>query len=481
MISASRSAFPCNFASDVLHEHPRAVLSFTDGVRSSGRLSELASGRSLSVDALAARVLAWAPTEPDETPYVGVHCHRVDVPTPPGHVPPTDAADAPRVLRRAMIAAIERSVRDARCVGVMTGGGLDSAGLLALVGEWARPRGIAVFAVALDFAGRGDDRPYLRMVEDHLRCEVIRVPPEAAGHRLTLTDGVDAAPLGWPMAAADIELMVQARKRGADCVLTGAGGDDLFDGEPTALAERARRGEWVSAFRSARRLRGFGRPRGRVLPWVVRPLMSRLVPAAIRMLRARRTRPGMIDWAGPRLRSYLDRTHERDLTELAEVLPQGTLATPGHRERMTLGVAWTRHQMQVASGVERADPFFDTELLATVTSFPPDWLLRGDVRRGLFRAALRDRLPAPLLEREDKADFEPALVRMTNAAGGLETLRDLASMEELVSFGLVDEARFRVAFDAFVARPEDGLAWADLWPPLCVERFLRCARASRSS
>jgi hypothetical protein len=130
-------------------------------------------------------------------------------------------------------------------------------------------------------------------------------------------------------------------------------------------------------------------------------------------------------------------------------------------------------QDEHAAGVDIWWPYLDLQLAAAVAALPADYLLFGDRWRGLLRASIRDLVPDSLREREDKASFEPALRRFIDAAGGLASLRPLASMRELASMGLIDPPAFAVAFERFVAAPEDGEAWASLWSPIAVEAFLR--------
>lgn len=449
------------------------------------RLKDVVKRRRPPLDtaALAARALGLPPTEPDETPYIGIRCRVVEPPVSshPGYGA-ADAASATKALRHALEACIERTLGDARCVAVMAGGGLDSAGLLALSCEWARNRGAKVFAVALDFAGRCDDRPYLRSLERALKVEVVRVRPEDGARHLAWTGGVDAAPLCWPSAPMEIEMMRRARERGADCVLMGVGGDELFDGEPQALAAMAGRGEVLQAIRAARRLRAFDEPASRSFAWVVRPLLRPFVPSSLRLRRARRRRASVPRWAGRALVRYLEAIHARDLRALERGLSRGgRFVDPMHAERYRAYLAWLRHHEEVVAGIERRDPFLDRGLIATVAGFEPEWLLSGGIRRGLFREALRDLLPADLLAREDKAFFEPAFIRMVAAAGGLEAWRDLASCDELAELEFVDVQQFRRAFEAFVAAPDEGLPWMTLWPALCVERFLRASRVKAAA
>jgi asparagine synthase (glutamine-hydrolysing) len=470
-------------ASSLEDEAARAhtAFSFRVGGRSSSRLAELVHPDSpLALEAIAARTLALPPTEPDETPYQGVSCQLHEpIARASRHAPARSASEAVATLRFSMEMAVERSLGDADRVAVMAGGGLDSAGLLALAVEWARPRGATVFAVALDYAAAGDDRPYMRILEAALGCEVLRVRPEEGAQHLGMT-GVDGAPFCWPSGPMEMEMMARARAHGAKRVLMGVGGDEIFDGQPQALAAVAGRGELRKAIRASRALRGFERPRSRTASWLLRPLVARHTPPAVRLALARRKRVWAPEWAGPSLREYLESIHVRDLEALAHNLGDGIIVDPKHAERHRANIAWLRHQEEIVAGIERHDPYLDRALVATIAGFQPEWLLEGAIRRGLFRAALRGLLPDALLEREDKAYFEPAFARMIAAAGGLESFRELASARELAELELVDPARFGEAFEAFVRAPDDGWSWMSIWPAICVEQFLRARRPTPS-
>lgn len=444
----------------------------------SDRLADIVATRSFELDAraLAARVLLLPPTHPGETPYRDVIA--VSVPAPVGAA----GRDAPRVatprdavaiVRRALDRALEHALQGVRRVAVMTGGGVDSSALLALAVERARRTGGTAFGVALDFGGPGDDRPHLAALEAHLGCEILRVRPEGAAHRIALVrSGVDAAPLTWPGGCMEIEMLARARANGAECALMGVGADELFDGNPRALAEIARRGDLAGALTAARRLEGFALPRSPSLTWVLRPLIAELLPTSIRAVRAYRTPARAPAWARPRLQAHAREWRDR---EIGRTLRKAR--TPRERfERLdsspTRGhLAWLRHQEQVASGLERRDPFLDPELVATVSALPPEWLLHCDARRGLFREAVRGLLPESLRLRMDKASFEPAFARFVAAAGNFEALRDLAAVPHLAALDLVDPRAFREAFDAFSRHPDDG--WTDVWPALAVEAFLQ--------
>ncbi len=440
-----------------------------------GRLAPLAVGAALDRRALVPWILWDVPNHVSETPYASIRVEvleeRSDVIA--AGVGPASVEDASNALRIAIRDAVARAMGTARRVAVLTGGGLDSSGILAMAVNVARERGGSAFAVALDYAADGDDRPHLRALEAQLGCEVLRVVPESASQRRALLDGVDGAPLNIPTAPMEIELMARARANGAEVILTGAGGDELFDGDPRSLSGWMRAGRVREAVRAARALRGFEWERRSLAGWLLRPLVAPYVPARIRMMNARRSKPYAPDWAGPALVAARAEARERSLEALAARLSQKMEPERTPTELYRVYLAWYRHQGECVSGITRRDPYVDRSLVRFVHRLPPQWLLRGDMRRGLFREAMRGVLPESLRLREDKAHGEPALLRWVESVGGIESFRPLATMDRLATLGLVDAAKFSAIFDAYVRAPRMNDFWATEWPALMVESFLR--------
>lgn len=454
-----------------------ASLVFRRGTASSTSLATLLDHETpLDPSVLASWVVGAPPNALERTPYRAVDVEHVTTPPRELRGGSPSHADAPAFVRRALVDAVDASLVGVRRVAVMTGGGLDSSVLLGLASQWAKRTGGSAFAISLDFESRGDDRPHLAALERHLACEVVRVKPEEAAHRIgLLASGADAVPICHPTIPMEVEMLARARARGAERVLCGAGADELFGGSPHALAELAWRGHPLRALRAARRLSGFARPKSRAWSWVARPLLGRALPTRLRAWReCRHLRHAPPPWAGPVTRSFVEQGRR-----LAGVHVRPPPRTERQRfaairdDPHRIVLAWGRQQEENAAGVDVWWPYLDLDLAAAVAALHPDYLIYGDRWRGLLRASVRDLVPDSLREREDKAYFEPALRRFIDAAGGLESLRPLATMRELALLGLVDPSAFAVAFERFVAAPEDGEAWMSLWAPLAVEAFLR--------
>lgn len=455
---------------------PTSVV-YRRGGKTATLLSDLADrGTEIDEHGLAALVVGWPTNRVSQTLYRGVDVELVTPPTREAREPKPTRTDAPAFLRQALERSVDVALAGVKRAAVLTGGGLDSAVLLGLAVDWAKRTGGSAFAVSLDFEGPGDDRPHLAALQRHLGCEVLRVTPEEAAPRMALlATGVDAAPVTSSTMPMEVEMLVRARAHGAERVLAGAGGDELFGGVPSSLAEMATRGRPLDAMRIARRLQGFHRPGSPAWTWVLRPLLGRWLPPGLRAWRGRRhAQLPTLSWAGPVVRSYLD--ERRRLAGEANRRPPRTAA-----ER--LRASWDEtHQVVVASGRQAEEhasgtdcwyPYLDRDLMAAVTSLDPELLLHGDRWRGLLRESARDLLPESLRERMDKAHFEPAMRRWMEAAGGLERLRPLASGRELARLGLVEPKPFAEAFDSFAADPSNPHCWVSMWSALAVEAFLR--------
>lgn len=464
---------------------PSTATGVFEFARSSGprsdRLAELIRAEDvIDLDVLASTLAMRSPPERGATVWRGIRATPRNAaeskPCLPRTPAPTDGARAARALRVELEAATARSLEGARRVAVMTGGGVDSSALLGLAVEWARGgAGRSAFAVALDFEGDGDDRPHLAALEAHLGCEVIRVRPEAAAANFAITRaGIDAMPVTWPGAQTIFETLHVAKRAGAERMLVGTGGDFLFDGSPFALARLVRRGRIVEALRSARAMKGFSfTPRSPAFSFVVRPLLARLVPLAMRRARFRK-KVSVPQWAGPRLRRFLVEDHHRyvDWSYLPRDTAEQRVAAAAEDLEIESAL-WDRHQQEVVSGLGRVDPYMDPALVGFMASLPPESLIHGAMRRGLFREAIRGLVPESLRMRTSKAGFEHCFVRAMNAAGGFHSLRHLASATALADAGLVEPRGFRRAFDELASKPIDSWGWGDVWPALMVESFLR--------
>ena len=422
---------------------------------------------------MAAYLYRNAPLDLGATFYLGVRNELLPAATRADDAPPSDVRpildekSAIDLVRTELRRAIATAIGPAKRVAVHASGGLDSSTLLALTLDLQRERGGSAFAIAIDFGGPGsDDQRHLRALQAYLGCEVVRIAPAAgASFADVLRNGVDAAPVLWPLATTQLAVLAAAKAHGADVTITGVGGDDFFDGSPSALASLALR-QPVRAWKAFAHLDGWGD-----VSWfdgLVRPTLKRLVPKRVRALRARR-RPSTPTWAGPVLRDVRTKLVARD-TERAlggDLSPLAQLESPVFRY-----FAWQVHQEQRTGLLERFDPILTHRVAFQVGRIAPHLLLAGNVRRGLLRAGMRSALPDSLLDRLDKSEFTVAFSELFASLGGVGAFREELDARMLRRLGIVEGGSFRDAATNALENPDDTAAYALPWAALAAEAFL---------
>jgi asparagine synthase (glutamine-hydrolysing) len=386
-----------------------------------------------------------------------------------------DVFEHARVLVEMLDAILARELRPFSAVAVQTGGGLDSAGVFALVSRLAKRAGSPRYtALAMDFAGPGDDRPHLRTLLEQTGADALRVSPGEVGPLPLCFFAQDAWPYTWPTCPVGEVLDRRARAWGADAMVTGFGGDFVLDGDLGGFADRARSGD-VGAILDAGGLQ---------VPWpssaldqvfrfVAKPLARPFAPASWVAYRHARARAASqtLRWAGPRLRPLL----EEPLNERAGGDDWLTaFATSYAMMEGADGVG----QTEAAWGTPYVTPYLDPRFIELVASLPPAHLFAGGRMRGLFRVAMEGLLPDSLRLRPDKASFEPMLDQMFAAAGGMDRFRALLQMEATADLGLVEPSRFREMFTRVVDRVPTARGWLEVWPMLAVEAFVQGSGAS---
>lgn len=392
-------------------------------------------------------------------------------------------------LRARILRSVRRVTQGRERVAVLAGGGVDSSGLLAVTLAHARGAGRPeVEAIALDFAGPGDDRPHMRSLADALGIVPVRISPVACAQAALGSLVLDGAPHMSGTGALDVSMARVARDRGANVMLTGVGGDDFFDGDFRVFAARALRGEFFSALDDARRLRAahwLAGPVARMNGLVVRPLTKAIAPqlaldawARVRTARLSASAP----WAGQMIRKFLEDRGQAD-AELGELR-----APTGESRFAALAVASymlersdARAQVEVASGCPRVEPFLDDDVAELLASIPPNLFFYGDRVRGLFRHAIRGLVPDTVRLRDDKAGFTVATLQMFDALGGAgRVLAGFAPCSALGELGLVEPTRARAAFEGVALDPIDPFVWVRLWPLIPAEAFARQVKECES-
>jgi asparagine synthase (glutamine-hydrolysing) len=377
-----------------------------------------------------------------------------DLPFPAEH-PAWSVNDAAEELRRLLKRAVERRLVADVPLGAFLSGGIDSSTVVALMAEIAGADRIKTYSIGFSDASF-DETSHARVVAQHLRTDhqeeridaarLIDVLPEVAGF------------LDEPLGDASIiptYLLCKFTRQHVTVALSGDGGDELFAGYPTFLADAP--------------ARAFDR-----LPHVARALAERaagLLPA--------RTGYFSLDF---KVRQFLRGgetpgpvRHQRWLSsflpeELDQVLLPEVRRAAGHplddvaaRAAVTSARDPRDHLMDFyakfylpgdvnvkvdraagAVGLEVRAPFLDTDLVTFACQLPPSLRLHGLTTKYILKTAMRGHLPDAILDRKKQGfgvpvarwmreDLAPA-VRETLAEGKLrrEGLLDPTAVGRLV-------------------------------------------------
>jgi asparagine synthase (glutamine-hydrolysing) len=363
---------------------------------------------------------------------------------------------------------------------LLLSGGLDSSVVAAL----AAPRAPALPAIAAAFAEPElDETTWARRVADDVGLALTTVaidrrePLDAAEAYLRAW----ALPLPVPGIVIEAPLIHAAAHLGADVVLDGQGGDELFGAAHYLIADRLRRLRPLAAWRLARRHPWIGADpplrhvwrmftgvgvHGALAPGLHERLRGRrpaerYAPAWLRPRFARLYRDTQDPWQwkrldGPRWWAYL-----------ADILTAG-------RERADLADYLRRRGRM--GGVEARSPLLDVRLVELALRIPPETNFDPVTSRPLVREALRGALPADVLARRDKRDFSALHHRAL--LDDLERLRRLLDVRHAAVGAYVDLPRLhRELLDHPPAVGAPGWRpWAvHVWNVATAEQWLRGA------
>ena len=353
---------------------------------------------------------------------------------------PADAADQ---LWRLLVTAVERRLMSDVPLGVFLSGGVDSSAILAAMAERVEPARIDAFTIGFDEPSF-DESPWARVAAAHVgvRHHVRTLRP---GDLVALLPEV-LDPLDEPLADASIVPTYALSKLAREHVtvaLGGDGGDELFAGYDTFVAERLARG-YLRLPRLARR--GVAALVGALPP---SPSKTSLQFRASRFVRG-------LD-ADPLARNQ--RWFGSFLPEEASALVRGggspdevyedlrALARPaGEQAALEL---WTGIYLpdDVLTKVDRASmrvslevraPLLDPDLASWAHALPYDLKLRGLSRKWILKRALEGRLPRALLRRS-KQGFGPPFGEWLRGPLRGELL-DLLAPSRVARAGLLDPA-----------------------------------------
>jgi len=361
-------------------------------------------------------------------------------------------------------------------LGVFLSGGIDSSAVLAAMASLVDPERIRTFAIGFQEASFDESGP-ARAVARHFGVDhseeilgkgrLLELLPEVLDH------------LDEPLADASIVptyALAKFARRHVTVALGGDGGDELFAGYDTFLADRiARPYLWV--------------------PGIVRRGVAGLVdlipPSSARMslqFRARRFVRGLDPdplrrnqrWFGsflPEEAAGLVRgagSAEAVYEDLARLEPPPGEQAPARALTSTFlpdAVLTKVDRASMAVSLEVRAPLLDPDLAAFACSLPFRYKLRGLTRKWILRRALRGRLPSSILRRGKQGFQTPNGAWLRGPLR--EEVRALLDPQRLARSDLLEPAAVGRLVDAHLSGEQD--LRKEVWALYVLERWLERA------
>ncbi|MFJ7999875.1 asparagine synthetase B family protein [Streptomyces sp. NPDC096310] len=365
-------------------------------------------------------------------------------------------------LRGLLEEATARRLPDAQAVAVLLSGGVDSSLVTALA---AKLHAHPVHTYSISF---GDELPnelgYSGLVATHCRTRhrVLSVSGAAVAARLAEAAALLDSPVGDPLTVPNLMLAEAVAADGPRVVLNGEGGDPVFGGpknlpmlvyemqrgdiaggatEDAADAADARENAYLRSYRKCftdlpdlltadalDALEGLPRPERFITPY--------LRPEA---------RDGRMD-------------------HLLNQLLHCNLRTKGAHHILT-----KVERLTASQGVQGRSPLFDRRVVDQAFATPPRWKLNGDIEKWVLKEAVRDLLPATVVDRPKSGMRVP--VQQWLGGPLRELAGDLLLGREARARGLFRQSTVRAWMKGQGALlPRQG---GKLWLVLTLELWLR--------
>lgn len=369
-------------------------------------------------------------------------------------------------VRETFLDAVNLRLRSDVPVGVLLSGGTDSSSIAAAVHRLypARLDIKLISAVAGD--GTRDEEPFINAVAKYLQRDVDKVTldfhPSDALRLLAEVSWFNDEPVGNFSTVAHYLLMKRARELGVTVLLSGQGADEMLCGYKKYLGfylqELIAGGHWLTA---ARVLAGFV-GNGTVLPQVTYQEAKRYLPRAWRLSES--------DIRGPALREVDGWIHlglngggvlERQAADLEK------LSVPA--------LVHYEDRMSMAAAREIRLPFLDYRFVSLLSPLPVEFKLRSGWTKWILRRAMQPLLPDEIVWRKDKQHFIVPQNDWLRRELRQEIEKLLKTDWITEALGLIDRAKFRARYDAYIQQPAASgrLSFKDIFDPIALELWAR--------
>ncbi|MBE0621755.1 MAG: hypothetical protein IH605_14270 [Burkholderiales bacterium] len=405
------------FASDL---HPILALPWVEQVPNEGMLAEYLAGEWYSRDETLWRgILRLVAAHRMEVDVRGLRSEQYWEPDLCAAINYSTDQEYAEHYRELLFDSVRRLSRSHRPVAIEVSGGLDSSAVFCVAERLRRASRLpapAVEGYTLAFSGDdgADELTCARAVGEYLGVPIHEVPsvsPPLSWYAQRARDYREFP--GFPNASMSSGMRQQAAARGSRVALTGEGGDEWLDGSRAYYADELAQRHWAALYDCfSRDASAFGARQA--VRWLVRDGCFALLPPRLqkglrRLVRAMRggsTRDACY-WLAPRLLEGISVRRGRSLA-------QNRRQTRNFGQRELFDVLCDAFTAKVTErgeregahyGVEVRDPLRNPRIVQFAFSTPARLRLSGDWTKAMHRQALREFMPAAVLERKSKAEF----------------------------------------------------------------------------
>ena len=317
--------------------------------------------------------------------------------------------------RELLADVVRRMSRSHQPVAFEVSGGLDSSALFAMAEHLRRRQKLpapAIKGYALDFHDdpNANELDYSRAVGQHLGVPIHEIPPTQmplSWYR-KCAERYREFP-GYPNGIMAIGLRAAARQEGCRTIVSGVGGDEWLGMSSTGAyyAEELAARQWRKVYAC---LQADGRELGirETLWWLCRygvaPLLPEQIKTPLRKIRR-------VETTDTLLSANLQETIETRRKQLRRTPPARLQRRGQGMQIQSLEGAYSAlaRELEERSSsslqLELRNPFCNEKIIQFAFSTPERLRTRGHTSKWLHRQAMKDLLPALVLNRKTKADF----------------------------------------------------------------------------
>lgn len=319
--------------------------------------------------------------------------------------------DASARYREIFLETVALHLRSDVPVGSCLSGGMDSSAIVCAMNGMLKQEGRGeiqnTFSCCFD-EPECDERPFMRAVEDFTgaRPHHIFPKPEAALATLEQMIWHQDEPVNNASVFSQSTLFAAVKAAGVKVMLDGQGGDEQLASYPQFfgphLLGMLARGQFAGAAHETRRFREL---HGWTLKDTAKSLLFWFGPQWIGRATRSRQRLAWLAWAELDARGFTPGppwAHERGGSRPAttEWLSRMMLTTT----TLPMLLHW-EDRNSMAHSIEARVPFLDHRLIEFTLSLPDELKTKDGVTKRILKSAMRDSMPAKVINRTDKKGF----------------------------------------------------------------------------